>query len=59
VEKEIAKEVAHLATKEDLKTEVLALRIDMHAMENRLVYWIIGGVITILLAIATLAYSTN
>jgi len=62
VEKEIAKEAAHLATKEDLKTEVLALRVDMHAMEkgirrdmgkmeNKLIYWLIGMGVTILLAI--------
>jgi len=70
VEKEVAKEAAHLATKGDLhavekgiRSDMHAMekgiRSDMHAMENRLVYWIIGGVITILLAIATLAYSTN
>jgi len=55
VEREVARETKVLATKDDLHV----MERNMHKMENRLVFWIIGGVATILIAIATLAYGTN
>jgi len=49
VEKSLSREIKHLATKEDLKT-------GLAATERRLIYWMVGILITILLLgfIATL-----
>ena len=45
----------HLATKEDVakvQTEIVGVRVDMAALENRLIRWMVGTVISGMIAIA-------
>lgn len=45
----------HLATKEDVakvQTEVVGVRVDMAILENRLIRWMVGTVISGMIAIS-------
>ena len=45
----------HLATKEDVakvRTEVVGVRVDMATLENRLIRWMVGTVISGMIAIS-------
>jgi len=51
VERAVATELKHLATKEDLKdlkVEMSELKVEMHKMENRTILWMAGILIAIL-----------
>jgi len=55
VEAAVATEIKHLATKEDIavlqgKMELMATKAEMGLMERRIVYWVAGVIVSVLVA---------